>query len=282
MRIACCQLAPDVADPGGNCALACQAVASAVDREAQLIVLPELVNSGYVFRTEAEVQAAAIASGDALFHALAQEAARGDAVIVTGFCERGADGRLFNSSAVLDGEGVVATYRKLHLWDEESHWFEEGEQAAPVVETRHGRIGLAICYDIEFPEVARGLALEGAEVIALPTNWPHDPAPPNGRPILPSLAATTAYLNKVFVAVCDRCGSERGVEFEGGSAIAGPDGALLAAPPAHRGAGMLLADCDLARARDKRTGARNDAFADRRPGRYTPALVYSEAQLNSE
>ena len=75
-------------------------------------------------------------------------------------------------------------------------------------------------------------------------------------------------LNKVFVAVCDRSGSERGLQFEAGSAIAGPDGVLRAAPASNRGERILTAVCDLAQAADKRTGEHNDAFADRRPAQY--------------
>jgi predicted amidohydrolase len=83
----------------------------------------------------------------------------------------------------------------------------------------------------------------------------------------------TAYFNRVFVAVCDRCGSERGVAFEGGSVIADPEGWLRAGPVASRGVETLSADCDLARARDKHTGPRNDALADRRPEHYSAALA---------
>jgi 5-aminopentanamidase len=177
---------------------------------AQVVVLPELVNSGYVFNSIEEAQAAAIPADAELLAGWVHEAARGDAVVIGGFCERAPDGRLFNSSALVDGEGVRAVYRKLHLWGQEPRWFAAGDQPAPVVQTRHGRVGLAICYDIEFPELTRSLALAGAELIALPANWPRDPLPPDGRPILHSLAAITAYLNKVFVAACDRCGTSEG------------------------------------------------------------------------
>jgi len=116
-------------------------------------------------------------------------------------------------------------------------------------------------------------ALAGADLIALPANWPLDATPAGERPILHSLAKMTAYLSKVYVAVCDRCGTERGLEFEGGSVIAGPDGWLRAGPVADRGVGTLIADCDLTGAREKGSGERNDAFADRRPGYYSPALA---------
>jgi 5-aminopentanamidase len=271
-RVACCQISPEVGDAGNNAAVAREAVREAVASGAQIVVLPELVTSGYVFRSRDEAEAAAVPADGELLQGWAQEAAPGDAVVIGGFCERASGGRLFNSAALVDRDGVRAVYRKLHLWDEESRWFLPGEERAPVVDTRHGRIGLAVCYDLEFPELTRGLALEGAELIVLPTNWPRDDHPPDGRPVLHSLAAITAYLNKVFVAVCDRCGAERGAEFEGGSVIAGPDGALRAGPVADRGVAMLTADLELTQARDKRGGGRNDAFADRRPELYADSL----------
>jgi predicted amidohydrolase len=265
-RIACCQLAPDVERPERNRDLVTAALAAAIDAGAQVVVLPELCNSGYVFGSDQEVRAAAEPLDGELLAGWAAQAARGDAVVVGGFSELGPDGTILNSSALVDGSGVRAVYRKLHLWNEETRWFAPGVAPAPVVATRYGRIGLAICYDIEFPELARGLALQAADVIALPANWPRDPDPPNGRPILPTLAEITAYHNKVFVAVCDRCGTERGVEFQGGSVIAGPDGRQLAGPA--QGSETIAADCALESARDKRTSAHNDAFADRRPEHY--------------
>ena len=273
VRLACCQIAPDVDSPDRSAELALDALADAVTGGAQFVVLPELVNSGYVFTSREEAQAAAVPADGALLAGWAREAARGDAVVVGGFCELAPDGRVFNSSALVDGGGVRAVYRKLHLWADESRWFDTGDQPAPVVETRYGRIGLGVCYDIEFPELTRGLALAGADLLALPTNWPRDPRPPDGRPVLHSLAAMTAYLNRVFVAVCDRCGTERGLEFEGGSVIAGPDGGLRAGPVPDRGTATLFADCDLTEARDKRTSERNDAFADRRPAHYAASLT---------
>jgi predicted amidohydrolase len=273
VRVACCQIAPDVERPDHNPELALSAIAGAIDAGAQIVVVPELVNSGYVFTSLDEARVAATGADGELLAGWAREAARGDAVVVGGFCERAPDGRLHNSSALVDGDGVRAVYRKLHLWGEEPRWFAPGEQPAPVVQTRHGRIGLAVCYDIEFPELTRGLALAGAELIALPVNWPLDPRPAGERPILHSLAMMTAYLSKVYVAVCDRCGTERGLEFEGGSVIAGPDGWLRAGPVADRGVQTLIAEGDLTGAREKRNGEHNDAFADRRPAYYAPALT---------
>jgi len=273
VRVASCQIAPDVERPEQNAELALGAIGAAIDAGAQIVVLPELVNSGYVFESLEEARATATTPDGELLAGWAREAARGDAVVVGGFCELGSDGRLHNSSALVDGSGVRAVYRKLHLWGEEPRWFAPGDQPAPVVDTRHGRVGLAVCYDLEFPELTRGLALAGAELIALPANWPLDPLPAGERPILHSLAMVTAYLSKVYMVVCDRCGTERGIEFQGGSVIAGPDGWLRAGPVADRGVETLIADCDLPGAREKRSGEHNDAFADRRPTYYAQALA---------
>ncbi len=273
VRVACCQIAPEVGQPERNAERAREAIVAAVGGGAQIVVLPELVTSGYVFGSVEEARAAAVPANGDLLRGWASEAAGADALVIGGFCEIAPDGRLFNSSALVGGDGVLAVYRKLHLWGEEPRWFAPGQDPAPVVTTRLGRIGLAVCYDLEFPELTRGLALEGAELIALPANWPHEDPAPAGGPVIHSLAAMTAYWNKVFVAVCDRCGTERGLEFEGGSVIAGPDGALRAGPVLDRDAETLQAECDLALARDKRTGEHNDAFADRRAPLYARALL---------
>lgn len=276
LQIACCQFAPDVEDPAGNVERIRAVIAAALAAGADVVVVPELANSGYVFNSAAEARAAAVPADGELLRGWAQDAARGSAMVIGGFCELGDDGRVYNSCALVDGEGVLAVYRKLHLWADEQRWFARGEAPAPVIETRHGRVGLGICYDLEFPEVARGLALNGADLIVLPTNCPREPADKEaargGMPILSLLASSTAYLNKVFVAVCDRCGTERDLIFEGGSVIADPSGALLAAAPEDRGQHSLLAGCDLVTAADKRTGELNDAFADRRPEHYEAAL----------
>lgn len=273
VRVACCQFSPDVESPAASAQRAREAIAQAVAAGAQIVLLPELCTSGYVFRAAHEARAAASPADGDLLKGWAAEAARGEALVIGGFCELGPDGRLFNSSALVDGDGVVAIYRKVHLWAEERLWFAPGEASAPVVATHHGAIGLAVCYDLEFPELTRGLALQGAALLALPTNWPREAFPPDDRPVLHSLAAMTAYLNRVFVAVCDRCGSERGLAFEGGSVIAGPDGSLRAGPVEDRGTRTIVADCELGEALDKRTSEHNDAFADRRPAHYVHALL---------
>jgi predicted amidohydrolase len=268
VRVACAQIAPSVDDPRGNRSLTRDAVREAVSAGARLVVLPELATSGYVFESADEARAAAEPADGPTLRAWAHEAARGDAVVVGGFCELGDDGLLYNSAAVVDAGGVVAVYRKLHLWDREQLVFEPGREPAPVVVTRAGRIGVGVCYDLNFPEVARGLALAGADLVALPTNFPRSPRPEGERPIEVTLAMATAHLNHVFIAVCDRTGAERGVDWVGGSVVCDEWGWVLAGPPEDFGPGLVLADCDLARARDKAWNERNDVLRDRRPELY--------------
>ena len=268
VRVVCCQIAPQVGDGAGNRRRAREAVRKAVAVGARLVVLPELCTSGYAFESEEEARGLAQPAEGGALAEWADEAAAGDAVVVGGFVEAGDDGLLYNSAAVVDASGVLAVYRKLHLWDREKLVFEPGRDPAPVVETRVGRIGVGICYDLYFPELVRGLALGGADLIALPTNSPRLPRPDGERPMEVTITAAQAHLNRVFFAVCDRCGPERGVEWVGGSVVCDENGWVVAGPPADFGPGLVAADCDLPRARNKAWGERNDVFGDRRPEVY--------------
>jgi predicted amidohydrolase len=267
--VAACQLSLAIGDRDGNLAAAAGAVESAAAAGAALVVLPELCDSGYVFRDAAEARALASPAGDCV--ALRQWqalAARHHAAIVGGFCELGPDGRLFNSAALVDDSGVRTVYRKAHLWDAEKLVFTPGADAPPVVPLSLGQVSVMICYDLEFPEWVRRAALAGADLIAAPVNWPAAPCPPAERPSEVVKVQAGAATNGVFIAVADRCGTERGVGWVGGSLIAGPDGYPLAGPVIADRAAVLTADCDLPRARDKRINTRNDLFADRRPDLY--------------
>ena len=267
VRVACRQLAPTVGDLRGNRVRARVAVREAVAAGAALVVLPELCTSGYVFESPEEARALAQPAAGGALEEWSQEARRGDAVVVGGFCELGDDGELYNSAAVVDGSGPLAVYRKTHLWDREKLVFRPGTAPPPVVETAVGRIGVAVCYDTSFPELLRGVALRGAELVAVPTNNPDFARPDGELPIELTAIRAHAYFNRVFVACCDRHGDERGVTFLGASLIADEHGYPLT-PPALGEEALITADCDLARAADKRWNERNDVFGDRRPELY--------------
>jgi 5-aminopentanamidase len=268
VRVACHQLAPVVGELAINRERALAAIDAAAAAGAQVVVLPELVSSGYVFEDAAEARALAEPADGPTLTGWAARAAAHDVVIAGGFAELGDDGRLYNGAALVDASGVRAVYRKAHLWDRESLFFTPGDEPPAVVDTAHGRIGLIVCYDLEFPEWSRAAALRGAELLCVPTKWQLFPRPREERPMEVLRTMVTASTNRMAVAACDRCGAERGVEWVAGTAIAGPDGWLLAGPPERAEPQLLLADVDLADARDKALGPRNDALADRRPALY--------------
>lgn len=277
--VAVAQLELTVGDRDANHAAMVAAISRAAAEGARLVVLPELSDSGYVFTSPEEARSLAFTADDSpALRTWASLAAAHELTIVGGFCELGTDGLLYNSAALVDPAGIRAVYRKAHLWDTEKGVFTAGDAPPPVVESAMGRIAVMICYDIEFPEWARLAALAGADLLAVPVNWPRYPWPAGERPAEVIKAQAAAASNAVFVAVADRCGTERGVDWISGSLIAGPDGYPLAGPslagsalagPSLAGRpDLLLADCDLLRARDKSVSPGNDLLADRRPALY--------------
>jgi predicted amidohydrolase len=268
LRAASVQLLIDVDDPDGNRARSAEALDAAASRGAQLVVLPELACTGYVFADRTESRRRAEPLDGRTLTDWRELSARHRLVLVGGFAELGEDGELYNSAALCDGGELRAVYRKAHLWGRESDHFRPGDQQPPVVATSVGRLGLMICYDLEFPEWARLVALAGAQLLAAPTNWPAQPRPAGERAVEVVRVQASASVNRLFVVAADRCGPERGVDWVGGSVITDPDGYPLAGPPATSSPALLLADLDLNQADDKATGPRNDVFADRRPHLY--------------
>ncbi|QQO01015.1 nitrilase family protein [Pseudomonas sp. SW-3] len=266
--VACCQVAPKIGDLAYNRTLTERAIRSAALQGAQVVVLPELVQSGYLFADRNEALSLSETTDGPtlrLWTALAKEL---NVVVVAGFCERLQGDALANSAAMIDPQGLRAVYRKAHLWDAESEIFSPGNDAPPVVETVHGRIGMLICYDLEFPEWVRLPALAGAELLCAPVNWPDGPRPPTERPAEVVRVQANASVNRMFIAACDRHGHERGVGWVQGSVIVDADGYPLAGPAEQGGEQILLATLNLAEARNKRISARNDLHRDRRLGLY--------------
>jgi predicted amidohydrolase len=266
-RIICQQLAPRIADLATNHEQSVGAVAHAVEAGADVVVLPELVTSGYVLQSVEEAASVAITPEHRIFADWAAEAARGPAVVIGGFCEQGGDGRLYNSAAIVDETGVVGVHRKTHLWDREKLFFQPGPEAPRVFDTPAGRIGVLICYELEFPELTRLLALAGAELIVVPTNWPLVDRPPGEHPPEVLIGMAAARVNRVFVACCDRTGTERGQEWTAGTTLIDESGWVIAT---QTGEGAAAAELDLALARDKRLTDLCDALGDRRPELYGP------------
>jgi predicted amidohydrolase len=262
VRIACCQIEPTIGDLAANAELIEAQIRAAVGAGAHVIVLPELATSGYMFADADEARAAALTpSGFANW-----SAAVDDSIVVGGFCELGGDGRLYNSAVMVDADGVMASYRKTHLWDREKLIFTPGDALPPVVNTKHGAIAVMVCFDLEFGELTRRVALDRAELIAAPVNWPLFPRPEGEHPGEVITAMSTARTNKVAIACCDRAGVERGQQWTEGTAIIDPDGWIAAS--AGPGSGMAVADVDLTATHDKTLTEFVDLFADRRVDLY--------------
>jgi len=266
-RVRCDQLAPALGDVEGNSDLVVASVERALADRVDVLVLPELATSGYVFRDRAEALRAAITTTDPLFSRIQRLLDGTDTVVVFGFAERQRE-RVRNSVAVVDASGVRAVYRKTHLWDRETLVFDAGDDAPPVVDTVHGRIGVLVCYDMEFPEMPRMLALAGADLIAVPTNWPVGEHPERDRVAEVIAAQATARGNGVFIACCDRAGTERGQDWNEASVVVDQFGWVVAEAPRGAGSTAVTADVFPTLARDKSTSPHNDWLGDRRPALY--------------
>ncbi len=264
-KLVCQQLAPRIADLDANRELASAAIRSAVDAGADIVLLPELTTSGYVFESPEEARSVAVTAEHPLFAEWAAEAAGGEAVVIGGFAELGADGLVYNSAAIVDGSGVRGVHRKTHLWDREKLFFEPGGEPPRVFDTAAGRVGVLVCYELEFPELTRMLALAGAELLAVPTNWPLMERPAGERPAVVTIAMATAHVNRVFVACCDRTGTERGQEWTAGTVVIDQLGWVLSE---QSEVGPASAEVELTLARDKTLTPLCDALDDRRPELY--------------
>jgi predicted amidohydrolase len=236
---------------------------------ARLVVFPECALSGYGFATRQDGLDHAIPADGEPIKRVAQACARLDCHCVFGFLER--DGsRLFNACVLIGPDGPLGVYRKVHLpyLGIDMH-ADPGDRPFAVLDAAGLKIGMHICYDGAFPEPARVMALLGADLLVLPTNWPthSDCAAEHGIP-------TRAFENTVYVLAVNRVGEESGFRFIGKSSIADPVGRVLAAAGGDTEE-MIIAEIDPARARTKRlirVPGRHELnrIADRRPGFYGP------------
>jgi len=273
-RVACLQMEPKIGRKEDNVARSLELIAQAAKAGANLVVLPELCNSGYVFdtRDEAFALAESVPGGPSCI-AWMDAARRHSLFIVAGIAERDGD-KLYNAAVVVGPNGYVGTYRKNHLWGEENLFFEPGNLGVPVFHVGAGRIACAICYDIWFPEIFRLAALQGADLLCVPTNWVPMPAQPDNFPVMANiLAMGGAHSNSMFVAAADRVGVERGQPFLGNSLIVSQAGWPMAGPPSFDREEMLIADLNLADARRKRNlNEFNQLLRDRRTDTYDEML----------
>lgn len=266
MVIAACQVPIDIDDPERTRRVVADAVAEAVGRGAQLVVLPELTLCGGIFADAAEATARAEPASGPSVELFCDLSRQYGIVVVAGFCEASGLALPYNSAVVVDGGELLAVYRKTHLWNTELVHFTPGDVLPPVVATRVGAVAPLICYDLTFPEVVRSVALRGAQVVASPANWPEGDLL-DTRPPEVSTAMASAATNHLIVVVADRVGPERGVRWVGGSVICDVDGYRLAGPD-WGATTVLVAEVDLEAALDKQISTRNHVFDDRRTDLY--------------
>ncbi len=227
MKIAGYQMQSMTGDVEANLDKIAKAAARAAEEGARLLIAPELAINGYG-AAEALVETAVSAQSPTMAR-LSEMAARNGLTIVAGFAESDGD-TIYNSAVLTDGSGEFAVYRKSHLYGPyERRWFSVEEPRAILADVDGVRVGMLICYDVEFPENVRRLAKAGVDLVVVPTALPIGWS---GSFIAEHMIRVRAFENQVFVAYINHCGADRNFVYAGRSRIAAPDGSLLAEAPA--------------------------------------------------
>ena len=264
LRVGFFQFAPNFGEVATNLSKVVSVLRGA---KADIIVLPELPFTGYFFQDRSELASLAqdpVKSPTvSTLIALCRDH---DFLLVTGFAEKSAD-KIFNSALVIGGDGILHTYRKLHLFNTEKEYFDPGDTPLHTIEFRGVKIGIMVCFDWAFPEVARVLALQGADLLCHPSNLV--------LTYCQQTMLTRCLENSVFAVTANRFGSDirpgGTLTFTGQSQLAGPDGKLVyrAKPNEEE---LFIAEIDLNKARDKSMTQRNNLLEDRRPEYYTELI----------
>lgn len=274
MRIACIQSNVVFDDVPANTANAIRHLESLSASNVDLAVFPEAFLTGYCVDSAADAHR--IATSQQALIPLREVCDRLSITAIVGFAERQGN-TVRNSAALLEPKREPQIYRKTHLPELGLDKFVEAGDELPLFETRLGRIGLLICFDMRFPEPARVLALRGAELIVLPTNWPE-----GAETSAEHVAIARAAENRVFFATCNRVGEENGFRFIGKSKIVHPSGKVIAAAGTEEE--IILADIDLAEARIKRNVMipgkyETEVFESRRPELYQDIVPSNEQEM---
>lgn len=266
MKIACAQSHVVFGNPLANAQNAVRELERLKALDVDLVVFPEAYLTGYCVSSSEEACAVAISSDSEAICLLRDACDSLDILAVVGYAEA-KDGSVFNAAALFEPGTSPRIYRKTHLPDLGLDKFVKAGEEIPVFETRLGKLGVLICFDLRPPEATRVLALNGAEILILPTNWPV-----GAEVSAAHIAIARAAENRIFVATCNRVGEEHGFRFIGQSKIINVVGKVLAA--ADTEAETIIAEIDLADARQKRTVGipgkyETEVFASRNPSLYS-------------
>lgn len=290
VRAASVQCNVTLGDPDANASVAIMHLRELAADGVDLAVFPEAFLTGYAVGTEAEAYRIAIEVRGAEPESV--ETSHSSIIALRAACRElgihavvgfaGVDGaRLYNAAILFEPNGRMRRYVKTHLPELGFDKFVTRGSALPVFDTVIGNIGVLICYDVRFPEAARVLALGGADIIALPTNWPE------GAEVSPTyMVPARAAENMLFMVTANRVGNENGFHFIGRSAIHDVTGSTIASAGGEEA--ILIADLDVARSRSKRVVVvpgkyETDTFATRYPeiyGRICGAEGQGEHGLN--
>lgn len=266
-RIAGVQMDVTFADPARNLQRIADHAQRAAADGAQLVVFPECAVTGYCFESLEEALPLGESIPGPATDALAEICQRENIFLVAGMLEREGD-RLFNAAVLVGPDGVIGSYRKVHLpFLGVDRFTTPGDRPFEVHTAGEARVGILICYDLAFPEATRALALEGADLVVLPTNWP-----PGAECTADFVVNTRALENKIFFLAVNRVGTERGFEFIGRSKACDTHGNRIAYADAPTEM-TIRAEIDLEDSRRKRIVRVPDKhiidrFADRRPEMY--------------
>ena len=272
-RVAACQISLSIENPAENISRANKGISEAISQGAQIIVLPELTNSGYAFTSVSEVQERSTTLDGEIIAQWKEIAHKHDVVIVAGLA-LSVESRLYNASVIIDKSGLQGWYAKAHLFGEEHQFFKSGEKPPLVVNTAHGRIATMVCYDVEFPEWVRLAMLDRAVLLAVPTNWPNLGQLIHGTPMEAVRVQAAASVNKMVALAADRSGAERGHSWVSSSVITDFEGNIkaIATRESEEDVQVLVADVDLPT--DTSITPKNDVRKDRQPDLYSGILKY--------
>jgi predicted amidohydrolase len=276
VSLAAAQFNPHLGNKDYNLSRMQSMLIEAVRAGVQLVVFPECAVTGYNFASLDDARSVAEPVHGPSVGALVQACHEVNVHLIAGTLRTEGES-VYNTALLIGPGGVIGTYDKAHLPLCGADKFTAcGNTGFNVYETPFGRIGMLICYDLRFPEAARALALQGADIIALPTNWP------TGADTAPEfMVRARAFENRVFVVACNRVGEERGATYIGRSCIAAPNGQHLAdaSPTTEQ---IIYANVNVADARQKRLVVspgefEMDFFNDRRPDLYAAVATRVQA-----
>lgn len=259
MKVGYVQTAPIFGDKAQNFRLVEGMIGSV---SADLLVLPELFATGYAFTSKGEAESFAEGVDGETASFLKSLSQKTGAMIVAGFIEK-ENGRVYNAAMIVQGDQVVDSYRKIHLFNKETLWFSPGDKPLRTYSVGGVNVGVMICFDWIFPEVARTLALLGADIIAHPCNLV--------LPYCQQAMVTRCLENRVFAVTANRIGHEKRGEddftFTGASQITATRGEVLISAKKDE-CSVTIVEVDPHDARNKSITTYNDVFQDRRSAYY--------------